>query len=417
MQYADDCKALLPGGSNSQISSRAASFVAAMRTFRAASGQQLAEEKTKMLPIGAVPEQLPDSLAVLKVVHAASALGLTFRSGTQPPEADWQARLQQVEACFTRLAKLHLSAFGRGMGSAAYGVSKLLYLAEYAGMPDKPTLKRLSTITANLVDGGKAPAFQGQRFNGIAADLLAGNPRSGGFGALPWEQHVRARHAAWGVRLALASLDRPWAAVADAVLQQLHPQLSAAALLSWRPGHSQELQLPPPLLRMWQGFKALGHIRCIGSPPDPGPWCCSIPIWSNPLLQLEPAAASPLEWAFPELRDTGLRRIPQLLFLHHQAQHASPEQLQQWWHQHFDYEGAPASLQCPLEVREQLAALLQHIPPAWQEAAWEHCGSNQQPSEAEATAVMLGCLGWQRQQGQPLALEKFRVKHGTLLQL
>jgi hypothetical protein len=31
---------------------------------------------------------------------------------------------------------------------------------------------------------------------------------------------------------------------------------------------------------------------------------------------------------------------------------------------------------------------------------------------------MLGCLGWQRQQGQPLALrKKFRVKHGTLLQL
>ena len=52
MQYADDCKALLPGGSNSQISSRAASFVAAVRTFRAASGKQLAEEETKVLLIG-----------------------------------------------------------------------------------------------------------------------------------------------------------------------------------------------------------------------------------------------------------------------------------------------------------------------------------------------------------------------------
>ena len=164
MQYADDCKALLPGGSNSQISSSAASFVAAMRTFRAASGQQLAEEKTKMLPIGAVPEQVPDSLAGLKVVHAASALGLTFGSGTKPPEADCQARLQQLESCFTRLAKLRLSAFGRGMGSAAYGVSKLLYLAEYAGMPDQPTLKRLSTITSNLVRRRQGPSISRAAF-------------------------------------------------------------------------------------------------------------------------------------------------------------------------------------------------------------------------------------------------------------
>ena len=254
-----------------------------------------------MLPIGAVPEQLPDTLAGLKVVPAASALGLTFRSGTQPPEADWQPRLQQVEACFTRLARLRLSAFGRGMGSSAYGVSKLLYLAEFAGMPPPTSLAHLATITANLVDGSRGPASKGRRFVGIAAKLLPGNPRSGGFGALPWEQHVRARHAAWGVKLALASPDRPWAAVAAAVLQQVHPQLSPAALLGWRPGHGMEMQLPPPLLRMWQGLNALGPITCIGPPPSPGPWCCRLPIWSNPLLQLQHPGDGPLEREFPDL--------------------------------------------------------------------------------------------------------------------
>ena len=91
--------------------------------------------------------------------------------------------------------------------------------------------------------------------------------------------------------------------------------------------------------------------------------------------------------------------------------------MQQWWSQHFDFEGAPAALHDPLKVRQRLAALVQHIPLAWQEAAWEHYGSNRQPSEAEATAALLGCLGWQRQQGQPLALEKFKVRHGTQLQL
>ena len=60
---------------------------------------------------------------------------------------------------------------------------------------------------------------------------------------------------------------------------------------------------------------------------------------------------------------------------------------------------------------------MQQIPQPWLNAAWEHCGSSGQPSEADATAVMLGCLGWQQQQGHPLALEKFRVRHGTRLQL
>jgi hypothetical protein len=43
----------------------------------------------------------------------------------------------------------------------------------------------------------------------LSAQLLAGRPASNGFGALPWGQHVRARHADWAVRFALAQPDRP----------------------------------------------------------------------------------------------------------------------------------------------------------------------------------------------------------------
>ena len=411
VQFADDCKALLPGSTDSQNRSRTASFVAAMRTFGAASGQQLAEEKTKVLPIGMVPTQLPANLAGLQVVQAATALGLTFRSGTQPPEADWQQRLEQVEACYKKLARLGLSAFGRGMGSAAYGVSQLLYQAEHAGMPPSSILKRLSTITSKLVDRGQPPAAAEQRFAGVAAALLAGNPRSGGFGALPWEQHVRARHAAWGIRFALAAPDRPWAAVAAAVLRQVHPLATPLTLLTWRAA-SWESRLPPALHRMWQGLRALPPLEQIAEPPPPGPWCCIAPVWSNPLLP--GPEDNHLDWEFDELRPLG-STIPQLLLLHHQAQQASSQALAALWQQHLSSEAADGWQ--PEQLRELLAALVQRIPTAWQQAAWEHLGSNQQPSAAEASAVVLRCVGWRRQHGKPLALENFRVRHGTHMQL
>lgn len=412
VQFADDCKALLPGGTSSQNRSRAASFVAAMRTFGAASGQQLAEEKTKVLPIGAVPTQLPDSLAGLRVVPAATALGLTFRSGTQPPEADWQQRLEQVEASFARLARLGLSAFGRGMGSAAYGVSQLLYQAEHAGMPPSSVLKRLSSITAKLVDRGQPPTAADRRFAGVASALLAGNPRSGGFGALPWEQHVRARHAAWGVRLALAAPDRPWAGVAAAALQQAHPHATPLTLLTWR-GASWESRLPPALLRMWHGLRALPPLEQIAEPPPPGPWCCTVPVWSNLLLPSQ--EASHLDWDFDGLQPLG-STIPQLLLVHHQAQQASGPALATLWQQLLGTRAAEWWEE-PEEIRDLLAALVQLIPAPWQQAAWEHLGSSQQPTAAAATALVLQCVGWRRQQAEPLALEKFKVRHGTHMQL
>lgn len=411
MQYADDCKALLPGSTSSQLQRRAASFVAAMRTFAAASGQQLAEEKTKMLPIGAVPEQLPASLAGLQVVSTATALGLTFRSGTQPPQADWKPRLEQLEACYTKLAKLQLSAFGRGIGSAAYGVSKLLYHAEYAGMPPNKTIKHLNTITAKLIDRSVAPSAADRPFKGVAALLLAGNPRSGGFGAIPWQQHVLARHAAWGVRLALADPDKPWAAVAAAALQQVDHQLAPAALLGWHPTVGQQRELPPALMRMWRGLRALPHLQIVGPPPQPGPWCSSIPIWNNPWLAERTPSYCPADWHGWALRLSNVRYIPDILLLHHQAQRGSSAQLEALQRQHFDCEEAAE------ELREQIAQVVQLIPTAWQQAAWEHLGSTERPSEAEATAMLLGSLGWQRQQGEPLTLAKFKVRHGTTMQL
>ena len=56
-----------------------------------------------------------------------------------------------------------------------------------------------ATIAAWLVDRGLPPGSTEQCFGGGGAHLLPGHPSIGG--ALPWEQHVRAHHAAWAVRL------------------------------------------------------------------------------------------------------------------------------------------------------------------------------------------------------------------------
>ncbi|PSC69508.1 Oxidoreductase HTATIP2 [Micractinium conductrix] len=128
LQLADDCEALLEGGTPQQTADRVQSFLAAMATFAAASGQHLAPEKTHLLPIGSQPPApLPPAIHGLQVVPTAEALGLQFHAGTQPATANWQPRLQRVEAAHEKLASLGLLAFGRGFGSAAYGVSQLLY--------------------------------------------------------------------------------------------------------------------------------------------------------------------------------------------------------------------------------------------------------------------------------------------------
>jgi hypothetical protein len=246
----------------------------------------------------------------------------------------------------------------------------------------------------------------------VSAALLAGNPRNGGFGALAWEQHVRARHAAWGVRLALAAPDRPWAAVAAAVLQQAHPHATPLMLLTL-PAANWEARLPPALLRMWRGVRALPPLEQIAEPPPPGPWCCTVPVWSNPLLLGQHAGH--LDWEFDGLQPLG-STIPQLVLAHHQAQQASGTALAALW-QRLLGSRAAEWWEGPEEVQQQLASLVQHIPTAWQQAAWEHLGSSQPPTAADSTALVLRCIGWQRQQAEPLALEKFKVRHGTQLQL
>ena len=414
VQYADDCEVFLAGGTPAQLEHDAAAFQDAMRTFGYASGQRLNPQKTKLLPIGAVPAQLPATIGGMQVVESATALGLRFCSGVRPAEVEWQPRLERVERCYGKLAAMHLSAFGRGFGSAAYGVSQLLYHAEYAGLPPQPILQRLERVTAALVDRGLAPGSGQRRFAGIRTDLLAGHPRSGGFGALPWQQHIAARHAAWAVRLALADADQPWAAVARHLLRHAHPLLTPAGLLTWQPSAMQRASLVAPLRRLVDGLRALPPVCTLDAAAmAPGAWCASVPLFFNPLL-VDADGSGGLEELYADVAETDINTIPALLSA--VAVVSCPAA---------QYADVAQQLFGPLRptfldqqrTQQQLGQLLAAVPAAWVQAARLAGTAGQAlPSPDEAVRSLLQHVGWHVQQ-HSMPLQKYAVRHGTELQL
>ena len=272
LQYADDLEAFLPSFDE------VPSFVAAMDTFGAASGQRLSMDKTQLLEVGAVGPLHPAPVHGIKVVAEAKALGVTLHRGTASPDAPWDELRQGVERCYGRVAGVGLSAFGRGFSSAAYGVSRLLHAAEYAGLP-AAAAGALQVATAALVDRNEAPAVaphlllrDGRRsrgFPGVQRDLLCGHPVTGGMGALPLAAHVQARAAKWGLRLLLTGTDKPWTNLAWGLLGAALTRPSDAALIASHLCFAQQQQsrldwlqlplagLPPPLRRLLAAVKEL----------------------------------------------------------------------------------------------------------------------------------------------------------------
>eukprot|EP00798_Chlamydomonas_sp_ICE-L_P024002 gene24002-biopygen18501 len=100
-----------------------------------------------------------------------------------PMTTQWLDKLDHVQQCYSRLAKLPLSIFGRGLSSSAYGISKLLYHAEFEGIP-LDVVEQLSCLTTKLVDRGLAPESTALKLPGVPSALLPGSPKLGGFGIL-----------------------------------------------------------------------------------------------------------------------------------------------------------------------------------------------------------------------------------------
>ena len=107
-----------------------------------------------------------------KVVRSAKALCITF-CGNGKIEVDWQGVLAKVLLkVFTLIARLLLSLFGARVwfAAAGYGISKLLYCAEFVGLPPPDIVQELNWAIAKLVDRHMPPASTQRGFTGIAGD-------------------------------------------------------------------------------------------------------------------------------------------------------------------------------------------------------------------------------------------------------
>jgi hypothetical protein len=182
--------------------------------------------------------------------------------------------------------------------AGSYGIGKILYQAQQNGLPEAVAAD-LESLTKGLVDRGDAPPFKRGRQPGVESRLLVGRPARGGFGLLPWREHCLARQAVAARRYMLflvggdASLAKEplWVPLATRLLTRLSPSLHPAfALLSH--GRTPGFFPMGPLRRMAEGIAALGEpIKISTAPPPPGPWRTHLPLWGNPLLQLERPAS------------------------------------------------------------------------------------------------------------------------------
>ena len=203
-QFADDTKALLASLEAATVQP----FVDCMGTFGDATGQRLNVGKCSLMRVGALgPGPVPETVCGMTVVTRQVALGVVCSNDdAPPPPAYWAAKLEGVRKAFGRLSRLRLSTMGRGMAASSYGVSKLLYHAEFMGPLPPCAAEALATMSKGLVDRDQGPRMPGAPAAphvppGIHSVLLTGSPSAGGFGLLAWQQHIIARHAVWACRL------------------------------------------------------------------------------------------------------------------------------------------------------------------------------------------------------------------------
>ena len=368
-----------------------------------------------------------------KVVDKVVSLGISFRAdGTV--SADWDGLLSQIKKSYTFLSRPPLSVFGRGVASASYGISKLLYAAEFVGMPPPAIIQELNKITAKLVDRGMAPDAQGRAFAGIRKDLLAGHPSTGGFGVMPWEQHIRARHAMWAVRMMLGSPEQPWIYVGRWLLCPLDSKCAAWHRIGIALCHTEDglgpsnVHINPCLTRIASGFRALGqwHDGGMGS-LQPGPWCACMPLWCNPFIRTQgqygnlPAQGLEDEFSdFAQIHDfTTLQQAIEALGEMRGgtlSAEAYDEYRDKWFHRSTNF----------LEqsrTHDRLTALLAAIPSCWKDAVVP--GAQGLPSsEAIVLEKLLPRVHWRypsfgpvRHGSAPVCLLKLKVKLATRLQL
>eukprot|EP00887_Chlorella_sp_A99_P007506 scaffold2.g7506.t1 len=452
-QFADDCEALLEAPSVQELEAEVQRFLDAMGVFERASGQALSVPKTVGLPLGDVPQELPAALAGVRVVQEAKVLGVTLRAGTADPTVDWEQRVLSVQACFSRVARLGLSAFGRAFAAGGYALSQLLFQAEFAGLPPPAEVAKLTGDAARLVDRGLAPGAAGRRrFTHVKPALLPGRPAGGGFGLLPLVEHCQARWAGWLFRLVAGAGEAPWEAVAAELLEREQPGMTPLGLLAWAREPAVVARLPQPLRRWCEGARALPAVQLLAPAPQapaqaeggavggeaaaaaaaeavaPPGWQAALPVLWSPLVP--GADGHPyLAATHGELRDYGVRTLADLLAFYRQvyalpgAPGGPPGGRAAWrgaaepllgYPKAMGFFGA-ASGEPWREALAWLDAAVVNLPPDILAAAQDAVPAAL-PGAAEVEAFLARRLGWMRG-GQPVPLSGYRVRHGTAMLL
>lgn len=345
------------------------------------------------------------SCAGLKLVGLAKALGVLHMSSGQSL-VDWGALLDKVRGKLQRVARLPLSMFGRAFACGGYALSKLLFAAEFAGELPQHILDALQTDVAKVVDRKQAPADTSHLFAGVSAGLLRGHPKQGGCGVMPLQEHIRARHALWGVRLMLGSSDTPWVHLAMHILaapggladtNPMWPRLGIYMCnVEQRLGPGGR-PLPPPLLRLAAGLHAVPQWRDVAaSPLSLGPWCAQAPLWCNPFLRCQPGQPLPsrgLEQLFPEVAALGtINTVQQAVDALAAVDAARPVSRYHdtVWE---TLMGSSMVFRDWQVAQEQLAALVAAIPPAWRYAARQQQRGGVQ-NTAQVVDMLVARLGW-----------------------
>ena len=343
-QFADDTKVCVPDLSPAT----GAALQSALQVFHEATGQGTNVPKSAAVPVGVVPPELPADVGGVRVVPAASSLGVDVsnapfhwfparRAGLRPlrvglplpgqpapaaASAAWRARLDSACGLARRIGCLPLSMFGRARALSAYAYGRCLFHAEFS-QPPAGALAALSRAAAAAVDGPAA-------LPGVSSALLCGAVRAGGFGLLPLEQHICARHAVHACRL-LAFLVgalpparcHPWMSLAALLLSRLAPALHPAQFLLAAcvapradvargvvlPAPLQEAFVPEgPLLRMVLALHALGAPAWSGDAVPRAPlsaWVCDPSVRGS-----VPHAVAALRWSAPAVGGAQALSLP-----------------------------------------------------------------------------------------------------------
>ena len=301
-QYADDTKVFL--SSPAQLNP----LELDMKTFGKATNQYLNLPKLKILPLAKDAEpQIPQR----QVVKAVTGLGICFSQQENLIQDQWPTKLDAVHSCINRLAGLHLSAFGRAFALSSYALSKILYHVEFMGLPPDIMISKVQSRCSRLLDHGHFRC----RITGIPYIAMLGSPKEGGFGLIPFEQHVKSRHACLLIRtlnLLFQDIHHPYAFLVLDLLAHNSPTYTPLALLTL--GRTYKLlrdisRSRPEYMSLFNRIKRLMSsvelqrwTEALATLPPPqdidpnpivfGPWVWATPLWGNPFF------TSPLGFSF-----------------------------------------------------------------------------------------------------------------------